>query len=113
MFGRGLLALALAMALAASPPGDSPGAKCSHSHIPALPPLRNAPMKRLGVLFLLVFAGVARADDRPQFRALWVDVVNGTNFGIKTPQQVDQLVADAKELHCNMIVAQVRPRGNS
>ena len=70
-------------------------------------------MKRLGVLVLVLACSSARADDRPQYRALWVDAVNSSGYGIKTPQQVDQLVADAKELRCNLIVAQVRPRANS
>src|SRR5438876_1238265 len=64
------------------------------------------------VALLVVGGGLARADepDKPQWRAVWVDAFNP---GIKTPQQVDQLIADVKSLNCNTIIAQVRKRADS
>src|SRR5262245_38430343 len=46
----------------------------------------------------------------PQWRAFWVDAFNP---GIKTPEQVERLVADLKALHCNAVFAQVRRRGDA
>ncbi len=61
-----------------------------------------------------VTAGMAegkKADAaRPQWRALWVDAFNS---GIRTPAEVDQLVADLKSLNCNTVFAQVRKRGDA
>src|SRR5262245_66229477 len=65
------------------------------------------------ILALFVFLAAdssIHADDRPQWRAIWVDAFNP---GIKTPQQVDQLIKDVKALNCNTIVAQVRKRGDA
>jgi uncharacterized lipoprotein YddW (UPF0748 family) len=50
------------------------------------------------------------ATPQREWRAVWVDAFNP---GIKTPAQVDQLVADVKSLHCNMIIAQVRKQGDA
>jgi uncharacterized lipoprotein YddW (UPF0748 family) len=65
-------------------------------------------------LFAIAFAlsigvGQAPADER-QWRAFWVDAWNS---GIKTPEQVDRLIADMKALHCNTIIAQVRKSGDA
>src|SRR5436309_11289753 len=45
-----------------------------------------------------------------QIRALWVD---GFNPGIRTPQETDQLIADAVAAHLNLLIVQVRRRGDS
>src|SRR5262245_28792896 len=65
------------------------------------------------ILALFVFLAAdssIHADDPPQWRAIWVDAFNP---GIKTPQQVDQLISDVKSLNCNTIIAQVRKRGDA
>lgn len=46
----------------------------------------------------------------PQIRALWVD---GFHAGYRTPQEADQLVADAVAAHLNLLIVQVRRRGDS
>src|SRR5437899_11619511 len=43
-------------------------------------------------------------------RALWVD---GFHAGFRTPQEADQLVADAVAAHLNLLIVQVRRRGDS
>lgn len=45
----------------------------------------------------------------PQVRALWVDAFNP---GLKTPEQIDKLVADAWSGGFNTLIAQVRRRGD-
>lgn len=45
-----------------------------------------------------------------EFRGFWVDAYNP---GLKTPQQISQLVADAKRANANAILAQVRRRGDA
>src|SRR5437763_5447187 len=52
----------------------------------------------------------APVDAPPQWRAFWVD---GFNPGVKTPEQVSQLVADLKALHMNAAVVQMRKRGDA
>ncbi len=54
---------------------------------------------RFALIALLFVVGSGRADEpaKPQWRAVWVDAFNP---GIKTPQQVDQLIADVKSLNC-------------
>jgi uncharacterized lipoprotein YddW (UPF0748 family) len=63
-------------------------------------------------LAVFSFAATARAADAPagQWRAFWVDAFNA---GIKTPEQVDQLIQDVKATNCNTIIAQVRKRGDA
>jgi uncharacterized lipoprotein YddW (UPF0748 family) len=46
----------------------------------------------------------------PQYRALWVDAFHD---GIKSPAQVEKLVADAHRANINALIVQVRPRGDS
>jgi uncharacterized lipoprotein YddW (UPF0748 family) len=46
----------------------------------------------------------------PQYRALWVDAFHD---GIKSPGQVEKLVADAHRANINALIVQVRPRGNA
>lgn len=46
----------------------------------------------------------------PQFRALWVDAFHD---GMKSPAQVEKLVADAHRGNLNVLVVQVRKRGDA
>ncbi len=46
----------------------------------------------------------------PEIRALWVDAFHA---GIRSPQEADQLVADAKSAHINVLIVQVRRRGDA
>jgi uncharacterized lipoprotein YddW (UPF0748 family) len=46
----------------------------------------------------------------PQYRALWVDAFHD---GVKTPGQVDKLIADAERGNLNTLIVQVRPRGDA
>lgn len=50
------------------------------------------------------------AEARPEIRALWVDAFHA---GIRSAQEADQLVADAKRGHFNVLFVQVRRRGDS
>ncbi len=47
---------------------------------------------------------------KPQIRALWVDAFHA---GIRTPEEADKLVADALAAHLNLLVVQVRRRGDA
>jgi uncharacterized lipoprotein YddW (UPF0748 family) len=53
---------------------------------------------------------VPAAGPTPELRALWVD---GFHAGIRSPQEVAQLVADAKQAHINTLIVQVRRRGDA
>jgi len=63
-------------------------------------------------------AGAAMRADRRQIptfnkselRAVWVDAFNS---GIKSPQEVAQLIADVRAAHANAIFVQVRKRGDA
>jgi uncharacterized lipoprotein YddW (UPF0748 family) len=57
----------------------------------------------------LVAATPTRAP-AAQIRALWVD---GFHPGFRTPQEADQLVADAVAAHLNLLIVQIRRRGDS
>jgi uncharacterized lipoprotein YddW (UPF0748 family) len=46
----------------------------------------------------------------PQYRALWVDAFHD---GIKSPYQVEKLVADAHRANLNALIIQVRKRGDA
>jgi len=46
----------------------------------------------------------------PEIRALWVDAFHA---GIRSPEEVARLVADAKRAHFNMLFVQVRRRGDA
>jgi uncharacterized lipoprotein YddW (UPF0748 family) len=48
--------------------------------------------------------------DTGQLRAFWVDAFHD---GIKTPAQIDQLIADAHTANANALIVQVRRRGDS
>lgn len=64
----------------------------------------------LGLAFSLLLSSPTQAFTETEFRGFWVDAYNP---GLKTPQQVSQLVADAKAAHANAILAQVRRRGDA
>ncbi|HWR16460.1 MAG TPA: family 10 glycosylhydrolase [Terriglobales bacterium] len=48
--------------------------------------------------------------DKPEFRAIWVD---GFHAGIRTPEEAAQLVLDAKNGNFNVLIVQVRRRGDA
>lgn len=48
--------------------------------------------------------------DRAQFRAFWVDAFHK---GIKSPQEVDQLIRDMEASNVNAVLVQVRRRGDA
>jgi uncharacterized lipoprotein YddW (UPF0748 family) len=53
---------------------------------------------------------VTKAEPTHEMRAFWVDMFHE---GAKTPQQVDQLIADVKKANANAIFVQVRRRGDA
>jgi uncharacterized lipoprotein YddW (UPF0748 family) len=61
------------------------------------------------ILPLILFCSSCFAQTA-EFRALWVD---GFNPGIRTAQEADQLVAEAKSNHFNALIVQVRRRADS
>ena len=74
-------------------------------------------MRRLGAWLLsaislaTAFAPPAAVQlGPPQYRALWVDAFHD---GIKSPAQVEKLVADAKRANLNTLLVQVRKRGDA
>lgn len=56
-------------------------------------------------LFLCLLPAFATPSGEPQLRAIWVD---GFNEGIKTPEQVDTLLARVRQAGLNAVVVQVR-----
>lgn len=54
--------------------------------------------------------GAAGPAPRPEVRAVWVDAFHP---GIRTAEEAAQLVADAKRLHLNTLIVQVRRRGDA
>ena len=50
------------------------------------------------------------ASAPPQYRALWVDAFHD---GMKSPAQVEKLVADTKRANLNTLIVQVRKRGDA
>ena len=74
-------------------------------------------MRRLGAGFLSAVSLLAASPSPtpvqlgpPQYRALWVDAFHD---GIKSPAQVEKLVADAKRANLNALIVQVRKRGDA
>ncbi len=59
-------------------------------------------------VLVLMSAGSAFAQPAPKLRALWVDVFHE---GIKTPEQVEQLIHRARRANINTLFIQVRSRG--
>jgi uncharacterized lipoprotein YddW (UPF0748 family) len=70
------------------------------------------------VLLLLLAAPPAQAQPAPgagpaaapELRALWVDAFHA---GIRSPEEAAQLVADARRIHINTLIVQVRRRGDA
>lgn len=62
------------------------------------------------VLLLSAFTAAARADDPPEFRAVWVDAFHE---GIRSAQEAADLVAAAKRANLNTLIVQVRRRGDA
>ena len=68
-----------------------------------------AGMVLMSLLILSAFPAEAREpSDQREFRAFWVDAFHD---GIKTPEQVDKLIADAQRANVNALIVQVRRRG--
>jgi len=68
-------------------------------------------MRKFSWLVLgMAIAVSAAGAQRGEFRAVWVD---GFNAGIRTPEEADKLVADAKAAGLNALIVQVRRRGDS
>ena len=67
------------------------------------------PILRAALLGALLTASACAqtAPAHPQWRGLWVDAFGP---GLKTPEQVTKLVADARALHLNVLFAQVGRR---
>ena len=64
-------------------------------------------------LFLTLLTPVwaaAQAPASPELRAAWVDAFHA---GIRSAQEAAQLVADAKRIHLNTLIVQVRRRGDA
>ena len=100
---------------------------CSGSHaaarLPGTAPAANAPdaAALAPAAPLSGETGAAGVSARPdssmrpspnlaQWRAIWVD---GFNPGIKSPAEVDRLIADVHAVRANVIFAQVRKRGDA
>lgn len=62
------------------------------------------------VMVSLLPLEAAGSNQREEWRAFWVDAFHD---GIKTPQQVDQLLADVRRANANAVVVQVRRRGDA
>ncbi|MCS7310461.1 MAG: family 10 glycosylhydrolase [Armatimonadetes bacterium] len=62
-------------------------------------------MRCLLVLVLCLLPALATPNGEPQLRAIWVD---GFNEGIKTPEQIDTLLARVRQAGLNAVVVQVR-----
>ncbi len=62
-------------------------------------------MRWVAILVLCVLPALAKPAGEPQLRAIWVD---GFNEGIKTPEQVDTLLARVRQAGLNAVVVQVR-----
>lgn len=62
-------------------------------------------MRYLLSFLLMVLPAFATPSGEPQLRAIWVD---GFNEGIKTPEQIDTLLARVRQAGLNAVVVQVR-----
>lgn len=62
------------------------------------------------IIVLLLGGFTSSADDPPELRALWVDAFHE---GIRSPKEVDDLVAAAKGANLNTLIVQVRRRGDA
>ncbi len=66
-------------------------------------------MKRI-LLLLILNPGLGDFVKAQEIRAVWVD---GFHAGIRTAQEADQLIADARKANLNTLIVQVRRRGDS
>src|SRR3954452_9423202 len=71
--------------------------------------LRNILVLILTVLLPLLLPSRSTHAATPQLRAFWVDAFHA---GYKTPQQTDQLIADALRAGANTLIVQARRRGD-
>lgn len=62
-------------------------------------------MRYLLLVALLLLPAFATPGGEPQLRAIWVD---GFNEGIKTPEQIDTLLARVRQAGLNAVIVQVR-----
>lgn len=62
-------------------------------------------MRLVLVLALCLLPAFATPSGEPQLRAIWVD---GFNEGIKTPEQIDTLLARVRQAGLNAVIVQVR-----
>ena len=70
-------------------------------------------MRLLPALFLALLiplSATAQTAPPPELRAMWVDAFHA---GIRSPEEVRQLVADATRTHVNTLIVQVRRRGDA
>lgn len=77
----------------------TPASVASPTPMPALPRLTPTPT-----------ATALEPLDQPELRGVWVDAFHD---GFKTPQQVDDLVAWARDANLNALFVQVRRRGDA
>ena len=69
-------------------------------------------LAQLAILLLLwaPHSAPAQPAAAPELRAVWVDAFHA---GIRSPEEAAQLVADAKRIHLNTLIVQVRRRGDA
>ncbi|MDQ6674349.1 MAG: family 10 glycosylhydrolase [Chloroflexota bacterium] len=73
-------------------------------------PTRPLPTATPASLASPTAAAASEQLDQPELRAVWVDAFHN---GFKTPQQVDDLVAWARDANLNALFVQVRRRGDA
>jgi uncharacterized lipoprotein YddW (UPF0748 family) len=67
--------------------------------------------KRAGIfVFALLLCFSLRAQQPPEFRALWADTFHA---GMRTSSEVTAMVNAARNAHCNAIIVEVRKRGDA
>ena len=64
------------------------------------------------ILLVLALGTIAAAQDKPEFRAMWVSSY-GPNADMITPEGIDRLIADAKRANLNALIVQVRKTGDA
>jgi uncharacterized lipoprotein YddW (UPF0748 family) len=113
--------LGLAFVAAPGPPRPTPAATRTPTLAPVQPtasPTRAAPTAtpvavaapRPATAVPTLTLAPADPLDPPELRAVWVDAFHD---GFKTPQQVDDLVAWARDANLNALFVQVRRRGDA
>ena len=71
---------------------------------------RRIPIPLAALLLSLAASSAAAQPAAPELRALWVDAFHA---GIRSPEEAALLVADAKRVHVNTLIVQVRRRGDA